>query len=114
MREWTIPTTRVHQVEVYVAFHDAAWMQEMFTQLITEVVQSVTGGLTLEYEGQRLDFILVSVARFADAASGVGSLSLDAPSAELAGRHPCSGSSVEKNALGTSCSIAPEVHHRPN
>jgi len=81
-------------------------MQEMFTQLITEVVQSVTGGLTLEYEGQRLDFHPPFPSlRFADALrSLVPSVLMRRP--ELAGAIRAAGVRLKRTPLVPAARLA--------
>ena len=44
------------QVELYVAYKDYLWMMDFVEQMLVYVVQSVTGGTIIGFQGQKIDF----------------------------------------------------------
>lgn len=87
------------QVELYVAYRDAAWMEGFFTELIVQVLRAVTGGTTVEYEGRSLDFSPpFDRQTFAEALAAFGGAPLDAKNQTLASAVQAAGGAVEKGA----------------
>jgi lysyl-tRNA synthetase class 2 len=87
------------QIELYVAYRDADWMQKFFTELLVAALTEITGGTRISYEGQELDFAPPYASmRFGEALSRYGGLQLAAPDAEFLRAIRASGGRVERRA----------------
>lgn len=85
------------QVELYVAYRDAEWMQEFFAKLLVAVLTEVTGGTRITYEGREVDFAPPYASiRFADALARYGGPALTAPDADFIRAIRTAGGSVDK------------------
>jgi lysyl-tRNA synthetase class 2 len=86
------------QIELYAAYRDADWMQGFFTELIHHAIRTVVGESTVEYAGQKIDFLPPYASlRFADTLTTFGGPAIDAPDAKLAAAVRAAGGEVPKH-----------------